>query len=130
MLTEKHLQQLKSENEFLQLQLEDVNVAIKQKEEELNLLRDTVGMAAELKSKLDSNLLELNQIQSDNAIRDEHGIYSEIRLEELEKELFDTLKDQQKCKDAFKENQSLQASLHDTTNELNEASSIYKMMQK
>jgi len=130
MLTEKQLQQLKSENEYLQIQLEDVNSAIKQKEEELEILRETAGMAAELKSKLDANLMELSQIQANMAYRDEQGTYSEVRLEELEKELFDSIKDQLKCKDAFKENQSLQASLLDTTKELNDASSIYKKMQQ
>ncbi|HMJ47340.1 MAG TPA: hypothetical protein VK498_08420 [Ferruginibacter sp.] len=130
MLTEKQLQQLKSENEYLQLQLEDVNSAIRQKEEELELLRETAGMAAELKSKLDSNLVEISSLQENMAYRDEHGTYSEVRMEELEKELFDSIKDQQKCNDAFKDNQQLQANLLDTTNELKEASSIYIKLQR
>ena len=130
MLTEKQLQQLKSENEYLQIQLEDVNSAIRRKEEELEILRETAGMAAELKSKLDANLVEISYLQDNMAYRDEHGIYSEVRMEELEKELFDSIKAQQKCNDAFKENQQLQANLLDTTNELNEASSLYIKMQR
>lgn len=130
MLTEKQLQQLKSENEYLQIQLEDLNAAIKQKEEELEILRETVGMAAELKSKLDANLVELSSLQDNIAYRDEHGTYTEIRMEELEKELFDSIKEQQKCNDTIRQNQQLQASLLDTTNELNEASSLYIKMQQ
>ena len=130
MLTEKQLQLLKSENEYLQIQLEDVNQAIRQKEEELEILRETAGLAAELRSRLDANLVEISQIQENMAYRDEHGTFTEVRMEELEKELFDNIRQQQKCNDAFKENQQLQASLLDTTNELNEAASLYSKMQK
>lgn len=130
MLTEKQLQQLKSENEYLQIQLEDLNSAIKQKEEELEILRETAGMAAELKSKLDSNLMEINSLQENLAFREEHGTYSEVRMEELEKELFDSIKEQQKCNDTFKQIQQLQANLLDTTNELDEASALYIKMKQ
>jgi predicted RNase H-like nuclease (RuvC/YqgF family) len=64
MLTEKQIKQLKGENELLQLELEDVNQIIKQREEELEQLKNTAATARQLQSRLDMNLLEMEQMQN------------------------------------------------------------------
>ena len=63
MLTERQIQILKSENEYLLIQIEDLNQAIAQKEQELETLRQTAKQAAELQSRIDINLLEVEQMQ-------------------------------------------------------------------
>ena len=55
MISNNLLQQLQSENELLQLQLQDVNEMIKVREDELEILRKTAAHAVMLQSRLDIN---------------------------------------------------------------------------
>lgn len=130
MLTEKQIKQLKGENELLQLELEDVNQIIKQREEELEQLKNTAATARQLQSRLDMNLLEMEQMQ--NAIgekqKESHGSFE--RMIELEEELYAALKIRNQHAAVLKENMSLQANLLDTNNELEEAASLYKKLKE
>ena len=129
MLTEKQLQLIKAENEFLLLQIEDLNAAIAQKERELEELRSQANHAAELQSKLDMNLLEFEQMQRTVADRRQKASGDSIMIEELENELLDTLKLQQQYRSMADENDSLKASLMGSSEELEMASGLYKKVK-
>ena len=129
MLTEKQIKQLKGENELLQLELEDVNEVIRQREAELEQLKNTAATARQLQSRLDMNLLEMEQMQ--NTIgekqKESHGSFE--RMIELEEELYAAMKIRNQHAAILKENMSLQANLLDTSNELEEASTLYKKLR-
>ena len=63
---EKKIRMLVSENEFLLLQLEDINLELKKKDEEIDMLADDIDTAAFLRSKIEGNLLEIEQLKYDN----------------------------------------------------------------
>lgn len=128
MLTEKQIAILKSENEWLHLQLEDVNLMIEVREQELDLLRERARQAAAMQSKLDSNLFEFEQMQNNMGDYQQKNAGYYQRLQEIEDELYVAVKEQLKYANALKEFNSMQANLHDTHNELQEATAVYKKM--
>ncbi|RYY71505.1 MAG: hypothetical protein EOO13_02910 [Chitinophagaceae bacterium] len=129
MLTERQIEILRSENELLQLQLDDVNMMIQVREEELDLLRHRAQEAAAMQSKLDTNLLEFEQMQNNLGFSQQKNAGSSQRLEEMEEELYASIKDQLKSDNKVKDFESLEANLLDTTTELQEAASAYKQLR-
>src|SRR5437868_12402424 len=99
MLSANEIQLLKSENELLQLQLQDVNYMIRVREEELEILRQKAQQTIELKSRLDTNLYELEQMQNhigelqqktEGAKKREAGLEEEMMQSiSIEKEFYD-----------------------------------------
>lgn len=128
MLTEKQIQILRSENELLQIQLDDVNMMISVREEELELLRLRAKEATAMQSRLDNNLNEFEQMQNNLGYCQQKNEGHSIRLEEMENELYDSVKEQLRYADTLKEFHSMEANLLDTSNELQEAVSVYKKM--
>lgn len=129
MLTERQIEILRSENELLQIQLDDVNMMIKVREEELDLLRKRAADAAAMQSQLDSNLMEFEQMQNSIGFSQQKNEGFTHRLEEMEQELYDSIKDQLKSAEKVKDFESLEANLLDTTNELQEAAAVYKQLR-
>ena len=82
MLTEKQIQIIKSENEYLLVQIEDLNETIAQREKELESLRQTAQHAVELQSKIDINLLEFEQMQRTIGQRQQKASGDAIMIEE------------------------------------------------
>jgi chromosome segregation ATPase len=130
MLTERQLQQIQAENEHLKLQLEEVNEIIAIREEELAILRQKMQKATQLQSKLDMNLLEFEQMQNTIGEKQQEVEGNSIRLEELENELFKSIKMETNYYNMLDENVSLQANLKDTNSELEEAASLYKKVRQ
>lgn len=130
MLTERQIEILRSENELLQLQLDDVNMMIKVREEELDLLRRRAQEASEMQSRLDTNLLEFEQMQNNLGFSQQKNDGAAQRLEQMEEELYASIKDQLKSKEKVKDFESLEANLLDTTNELQEAAAAYKQLRE
>jgi chromosome segregation ATPase len=128
MLTEKQIQQLRSENELLQIQLDDVNTMIQVREEELDILRLRAQEATAMQSRLDTNLNEFEQMQNNMGSIQQKNSGSMQRLEELENELYESIKEQLKYADVVKEFNSMEADLTDTKNELQEATGVYQKM--
>ena len=126
---EKKIRNLVSENEFLQLQLEDINLELKKKEEEIDMLADDSETAAFLRSKIDSNLLEIEQLKYYNQQATQKSLGLEILNEELEVDLLLQNKGRQKEHKALKEMDAVKANLEVLTEELNEAAALYKMLQ-
>jgi oligoendopeptidase F len=130
MLTERQIEILRSENELLQLQLDDVNMLIRVREEELDLLRKRAQEAAEMQSRIDTNLLEFEQMQNNLGFSQQQNEGKNDRLAEMEEELYQSIKDQLQADEKMKDFASLQANLLDTASELEEASAVYKKMQQ
>lgn len=130
MLTERQLQQIQAENEHLKLQLEEVNEIIAIREEELAIIRQKMQKATQLQSKLDMNLLEFEQMQNTIGEKQQEVEGNSIRLEELENELFRSIKMETNYYNILDENVSLQANLKDTNSELEEAASLYKKVRQ
>ncbi len=128
MLTDKQIQVLRSENELLQIQLNDVNYMIQVREEELELLRNRAMEATAMQSKLDNNLDEFEQMQNSLGDVQQKNIGNIERLEELENELYQSAKEQLTYVSALKGYHSLEANLADTNSELEEASAAYQKM--
>ena len=128
MLTEKQIKALRSENELLQIQLDDVNMMIQVREEELDLLRVRAHEAAAMQSRLDHNLNEFEQMQNNLGHVQQKNSGNEQRLEEMENELYESVKEQLRYAETLKEFNSMEANLADTSYELQEASAVYKKM--
>ncbi len=126
MLTEKQIQMLQSENELLQIQLQDVNMMIKIREEELELLRKTAQEAAAMQSTLHNNLNGFYQMQQFIGASEQIEKATAKRLEATEDELYASMKEQLDYAEALKGLNSMEANLADTSMELEEASKAYK----
>ncbi len=126
MLTEKQIQILKSENELLQIQLQDVNMIIEIREEELELLRKRAQEATVMQSTLANNLNGFDQMQQYIGSSERIGEATAKRLEATEDELYASIKEQMEYSEAMKGLNSMEANLADTSLELEEASKAYK----
>ena len=126
---EKKIRILISENEFLQLQLEDINLVLKKKDEEIDMLADDGETAAYLRSKIDSNLIEIEQLNYYVAQANQKNLGLEALNEELEVDLLTQMRGRQKEQQSLKEMGSVKANLEVVTEELNEAAALYKMLQ-
>jgi len=125
MLTENQLQLLRSENELLLIQLEDINQVIREREEELTLLRETACEARAMQSRLDMNLLEFEQMQLRIGDQQQESSGFNQRMSELEEELYASIKEQLQHADTVKDYKSVKANLQYTELELQEASGLY-----
>jgi oligoendopeptidase F len=130
MQTDNQVKQLRSENELLHIQLDDVNMMIKAREDELELLRVKAREAAEMQSKLDSNLNEFEQLQNNLGSCQQKNAGHAQRLLEMEDELYASIKEQLQYAESLKQMNSLEANLLDTTNELQEASEVYRKVKE
>ncbi len=126
MLTEKQIQILKSENDLLQIQLQEVNMIIEIREQELEILRKRAQEAAAMQSKLDNNLNGFAQMQQYIGNSEQIGKATFKRLEATEDELYTSMREQLNYAEALKGLQSVEANLADTSLELEEASKVYK----
>lgn len=125
---EKKIQMLVSENEFLLLQLEDINLELKKKEEEIDMLADDIDTAASLRSRIEGNLLEIEQLKYDNQQTTQKSFGLQMLNEELEEDLLEQIKRSQKQQKEIKELDGVKANLEVITEELNEAAALYKML--
>jgi hypothetical protein len=128
MLSEKQIDILRSENELLQIQLDDVNQMIQIREEELELLRIRAREAAAMQSQLDQNIYEFEQMQLHLGKCEQKNSGQSERLEELENELYQSIKEQLSAAETVKHFKSMEASLIDTSNELLQISAVYQQL--
>jgi hypothetical protein len=126
---EKKIKFLERENEFLQSQLEDFNRIIKNKDEEISLLADEMESVASLRSKIDINLLEIEQLRYNNSLTEKKVKVAEADNETLENDLLEAVrKAHRQEKDLVKMN-SVSANLDVVNNELEDAAVLYKKLQ-
>jgi hypothetical protein len=123
---EKKIQLLLSENEFLQEQLEDLNSEIRKKDEEISLLGDDAESEASLRSRIDSNLIEIAQLKYNSQEIAKKSAAVEMMNEELELNLLKQIKGRQQEKAEIKELSSVKANNDILNSELDEAVTLYK----
>jgi hypothetical protein len=128
MLSEKQLDILRSENELLQIQLDDVNQMIQIREEELELLRNRAREAAAMQSQLDQNLHEFEQMQLHLGKCQQKNSGQSERLEALENELYQSIKEQLGAAETVKHFNSMEANLIDASIELQETAAVYQQL--
>ena len=126
MLSDNLLQQLKSENELLQIQLQDVNYMIQVREEELEILRRTAAHAVSLQSRLDMNLDEFYQMQDHIGNQQQYAEGAAKREASLESELLQSIEMETQLYNMKDQFASTKAALADLNNEMNSMASVHK----
>ena len=126
---EKKIRILLSENEFLQLQMEDLNNEIKKRDEEINLLGDITESTAALRSKIESNLIEIEHLKYNSEQVLKKAVGTEMLNEELEINLYKEIKEKQKNEEVLNEMNSVKTNMEIMSEELNEAAVFYKKVQ-
>ena len=126
---EKKIKILTSENEFLQLQLEDINVEIKRRDEEITLLEDASETKAVLRSKIDNNLFEIEQLKFNNLQVSEKTQAIEMLNEELELNLYKEIKERRHEQKTLKDLNAVKVNMQIISEELNEAATLYREIQ-
>jgi hypothetical protein len=126
MLSEEQIKQLKSENELLQLQLQDVNEVIAIREEELEILRTKAKNAVRLQSQLEGTFDELGQMQ-DIIGQKQQAIAGAARRETaMEDEIIQSISMEKEYYDIKSQLASTSAALNDINGQLSDAMHIYK----
>lgn len=123
---EKQIRILLSENEFLQLQLEDLNKTVRQRDEEILFLGDSMDSAAELQSRIDGNLAEIEQLKYNSAIAEEKAAAVETLNEALENDLLKEIRQRQKDEKLLQEMDSVKISLDAANEELEQSANFYQ----
>lgn len=126
---EKKIRILLSENEFLQEQLEELNAEVQKKDNEISLLGEISESEGSLRSKIDCNLLEIEQLKYDNDEASKKHLALETLKDELEIELVSEIKSRQKEQVLLKELNSVHTNNEILNNELTEAALLYKKVQ-
>lgn len=126
MLSENQIRQLKSENELLQLQLQDVNYMISIREEELELLRDKAKNAVRLQSQLEGTFGELEQMQNFIGKKQHEAEGAARREAAMEAEIIQSISMEKDYYDIRTKFASANAALTDINIQLSDASQIYK----
>ncbi len=126
---EKKIQLLLSENEFLLEQLEELNHEIRKKDEEISLLGDATESEASLRSRIDNNLIEIQQLKYNSEQAAQKTVAVEMMNEELEMNLLKEIRGRHKEQAVIKELNSVTTNINILHEELNEAASLYKKVQ-
>ena len=125
MLTEQEIQRLKSENDYLQLQLQDVNYMLTIREEELELLREKARQGVQMKSTLEGNYDELAQMQITIGKNQQQAFGAAKREAAMEEELIQSLQIEKAYYNTRKELASVTAAFTDVDTKLGEITNIY-----
>ena len=128
MLPDSLLQQLISENELLQIQLQDVNEMIQVREEELEILRNTAAHAVLLQSRLDMNLDEFYSLQDVIGNQQKDAEDSAKREASLEEELVQSINMETEFYNIKDQFESTKAALMDVQSEMDTVASLYKQI--
>lgn len=130
MLTQEHVKQLMQENELLQVQLEDLNMILSEREEELQLLKQNAADATELRSQLDIRLDELHSMQNHLGQKEQQAQGAEEREFELQQELTQAARLQQQYNELVTHYSYIQAQLNDLQLRLEELNTRNLQLQK
>lgn len=128
MLSKDEIQQLRSENELLQIQLADITEMINIREEELDILRKKAAYTVMLKSTLDGNLEEISQMQQfigDQQMKLAGASKREIAMENEIIQSLDIEKEFYSIKDKY---ESARAAITDLDNELADTATMYRQL--
>ncbi len=130
MLSPAQIQQLIAENESLQVQINDLNYMLSEREEEIALLKKRASAATELRSTLDSQLDELHLMQNQIGHQQRKAAGAEERELELHQELTQAIQLQQQYNDLLKQYTYANTQLADMQEELASLKKRTGMLQK
>ena len=128
MLSEEQIRKLKSENEFLQIQLQDINEMIAIREEELDILRRKAQEAVETGSKLEGAYEELSYMQNVIGKHQQKAEGAERREASMEDEIIESIRMEKEYYEIKKQFTSTNAALSDLNTQLHDAVTIYKQL--
>lgn len=125
MISEEQFEIIKSENELLQLQVEDLNDILSRRDLEITYLKATQDQNKVLQSLLEMNVHEFANFQEVVSAKQQEAFSNASRLENTEEELYSNIKVEAAYTELVKQKLSLEANLTDTTNELNEVTALF-----
>jgi chromosome segregation ATPase len=128
MISEDQLKKLLSENEFLQVQLQDVNEMIAVREEELELLREKARIATETKSRLETTYEELSYMQNLIGKQQQKAEGAARREASMEEEMLDSMRMEKEYYGVRDQFNSAVTALADIRLQLAEASLLYRQL--
>lgn len=129
-LSEEHIKKLISVNESLQVQLEDLNLVLGEREKELDILKKGIAEAAALRSKLDIQLDEIQSMQNRLNEKQQQAKGAEEREIGLQKELTEAARLQMQCNDLSKQYAYLHSQFTDIQSQLAEVNKRNLQLQQ
>ncbi len=126
MLPAELLDKIKSENELLQLQLQDVNYMISIREEELDILRAKANNAVQLKSELEGTYNALGQMQEIIGQKQHEAQGAARREAAMEEEIIQSITIEKEYLDIKARFASTHTALDDIKDQLSEANTVFK----
>lgn len=128
MLSEQQFEKIKSENELLHIQLQDINTIILQREEELAVLHKKIKEAAEIQSKLEITYEELAYMQNYIGKQQQNAEGAANREASMEDALMENIKIEKDYYEIKEQYASATAALQDINQQLNNALAVYKQL--
>ena len=120
---------LREENEELQFKLQDLEYFIQIREEELEILKSKQSSLAELKSRINEQLYEMEQMQHFIGDLQQKAVGADNRQAEMEEEMLQSITGERKWYELQEQFQSMSAELEQTNEQLNEAVALYKTVK-
>jgi len=130
MLSAAQLQQLMAENESLQVQIQDLNYILSEREQEIAELKTNTATDAELRSLLDIQYDELQLMQNRIGKHQQKAAGAEEREFELQQELTQAVKLEQQYRDLFQQYTYINTQLEDIQAELAKVKKKNAMLQQ
>ena len=130
MLSTEQLNRLITENESLQVQIQELNDILSEREQELEILKENAASAAELRSMLDVQLDELQTMQNHIGEKQQQAEGAVERELELEQELTAAARLQQLYNDLGQQYAYSQSQLMDIQAQLEELESRNRSLQQ
>jgi chromosome segregation ATPase len=130
MLTADQIQQLITENENLQVQVNDLNYILSEREEEIAELKKSASATAELRSMLDTQLDDMQLMQNHIGKQQRQALGAEERELELQLELTQAIKLQHQYNDLVQQYTYVSTQLADVQEELATVKKRSSMLQK
>jgi DNA repair exonuclease SbcCD ATPase subunit len=129
MLTPEQIQQLIKENESLQVQVNDLNYILGEREEEIAELKKAASASAALRSILDNQLDELHFMQNRIGKHQQQAEGAEERELELQLEVTQAIKLQHQYNDLFQQYTYVSTQLTDVQEELTKVKKRNNLLQ-
>jgi chromosome segregation ATPase len=130
MLSPEQIQQIIAENESLQVQVQELNYILGEREEVIKYLKKEASAATELRSIIDNQLDELHLMQNRIGKQQRQAEGSEERELELQQELTRGIQTQHQYNDLFQQYTYVNTQLADVQEELAQLKKRNNMLQK
>jgi len=130
MLSADQIQQIIIENEQLQVQVNDLNYMLSEKEEEITILKKAASSAAALRSVLDTQLDDMQLMQNHIGKQQQQAEGAEERELELHQEVLQAIKIQHQYNDLFQQYTYVTTQLADVQEELATIKKRSSILQK